>query len=645
MLVVSTKNGACLVVRESEIGTVALADAETRLGWCFAATELVAESAKPIRVADLERIPCAVLDLIGPQRGEALGYLAYQVVDELSASARGRARDCVATFYHQISDTLRRILLLYEVLTTGSRRILVVEDEIADLIVHGVGSYKWLRVTVIGESRLPLTFRGALRRARRVGRAFLRSPLGVSADLVRKGARVILALLVAIDNRSASFDSPTVVPGVTLPARAGQDERPEIVVLTVDDEGKRSNFGPAQEILHQLRSRGIEAVVLTESPFVANELRKEGLTPTLLASDHNWPGAVPAEPLALPRSLPAGINVDARNLLDEILRRRQKYFSHRMLLLKGLMAGVERLRTIRAVLSVNETLAPAVVAGQWAKKSGRAWIGHFPILVGRRPDGYYFPADFHLAYGEQLRDHMVEARVRPETIEVVGSYTYDKHRGRDRGRDRGAVERAFPKLGERKLVTALTEVLPAPETELVPILTALTSLPDVHVVLKVHPDDPLEQFEALARKLGIRYQIDIVKSCDLSQLLGASDLLICAMSNVAIEAAVTGTPTLMCDFSGRTTVINLVQEGLCVGCTEPAKLAETVQTLLTDPVTRKQALDLMTAGIRRFNGPNDGRSAERIVDFVIAHAQWASATEPSKAPLRRAPVEMARRLA
>jgi len=547
----------------------------------------------------------------------------------------------VATFYHQLSDTLRSILLAHHVVVTASQRIFVVSGEVDEIIASSARTCRSLKITTLDEPRLSRLLRSA--------RSLVRSPLGVSKIVLRKGIHAVRLHLHSIKYkvvRWCGLRAAEVVRALVLFARSRhRANKPDILLLTLDDGGNRTNLGPAQEILRELHSRAIDTVVLTESLFVANELRKDGLTTALLTSDYAPPASYSAGSLALPKHLPAEVDLDLRALLNEVLRRRRMYLFGRMSLLDEVVAGIERLRTVRAVLSVDESMATAVAAGRLGRRSGKPWIGHFPILVGRRPDGYYFPADFHLAYGEQLRDHMVEAGVRPETIEVVGSYTYDKHRGRDRGRDRSAVERAFPKLGRRKLVTVLTEVLPAPETELVPILTALTSLPDVHVVLKVHPDDPLEQFEALSRKLGVRYQIDIVKSCDLSQLLGASDLLICAMSSVAIEAAVTGTPTLMCDFSGRTAVINLVREGLCVGCSEPAKLAETVHKLLSDPVTRRQAFDLMAGGIRRFNGPNDGRSAERIVDFVIARAQWASPTEPSKAPLQRAPVEMERRVA
>jgi hypothetical protein len=343
----------------------------------------------------------------------------------------------------------------------------------------------------------------------------------------------------------------------------------------------------------------------------------------------------------LPRRIIDEIGPDLRRLLNAILQRRHRYFFHRLCVIESLMVAVGRSRTICAVFSVNETSAAAVAAGRCAKRSGYIWVGHFPILVGRRPDGYYFPADFHLAYGGQLRDHMVASGVPAETIAIVGSYTYDQHRGRDRAADRMKVQQAFPRLGQSKLVTVLTEILPNPEIELVPVLAALTSFAGVHVVLKVHPDDPAEQFEALACKLGIRDQIDIVKSCDLSQLLAASDLLICTMSNVAIEAAVAGTPTLMCDFADRAQVINFVDEGLCIGCTDPGLVSEMVRGLLFEPAARQQAVDIMAAGLRRFNGPNDGRSTERIVDFVVANARWSGAAPQVQAGHRRAAVEVA----
>jgi hypothetical protein len=217
--------------------------------------------------------------------------------------------------------------------------------------------------------------------------------------------------------------------------------------------------------------------------------------------------------------------------------------------------------------------------------------------------------------------------VASSAVEVVGSFTYDKHYARDRKADRLAVEKSFPRASNVKLVTVATENLAECEIELIPVLNAVCAMAGVHVVLKLHPEDSLDYFERLAERLNVRDRIDIVKKYPLGELLCASDLLICVMSNIAIEAAVTGTPTLMCDFSGKTKVLDFAAEGLCIPCKSADELLEVLGKLLSDDSFMKSAHQRMRTGLRRFNGPNDGRSTQRIVDYVVERAGFARRLE------------------
>lgn len=395
-----------------------------------------------------------------------------------------------------------------------------------------------------------------------------------------------------------------------------------VVVITVSDSGSRVNLDPALQIAAALKKRGLAALLVTDSVWFSDKIETEGMP---VIHTGKYTEDVRGEKLRWPlRSLMRNDPVLA-SAIQFLFEMNWPYYMRRQRHLYRLYDQIAQNTRIQAVFSINETLPLAVAFGRKANASRIPWVGHFPILVGRRPDGYFFPAPYHLAYGDQIRDHMIGAGKRPGNIEVVGAYTYDKHHGRDRAADRRRVEEDFPRAKGKKLVTVGTEAFPDPETELGPVLSAVPYLEGVHVVLKLHPSDQMSDFEAMAERLGVRDRIDIVKQYPLGQLLGASDLLIVVVSNIAIEAAIIGTPTLICDFSGKADVVDFVAEGLSIGCEDPARVGEMVHAMLFDEATATRARELLQHGIRRFNGPNDGHSSERIADyFVRPSTGWLS---------------------
>jgi UDP-N-acetylglucosamine 2-epimerase len=416
-----------------------------------------------------------------------------------------------------------------------------------------------------------------------------------------------------------------IVPSLKVLERVptGALDTEPLILVTVTDSGSRVNLEPTLSILEEFRHRGVATVVFTGSGIVADEVSGRRLGGLVMADNYHWIGFSGGRP---PPVGAKNLLPDLRILIKGSLNQYWSYLSHRAWLYAGLLNQIGEAFAVKAVLSINETWPSAVAAGLWARRSNVPWIGHFPILLGCRPDCHFFPADEHLAYGEQLRDHMISAGVEARSITVVGSQTYDRHRSRNRVAARAVVEQKFLRARNKKLVLVATEAFPDPEIEFGPIMMALSSIPEVHVILKLHPDDSVERFEALAIKFGVSEEIDIVKAYLLSELLAAADLLICVVSNIVIEAAIVGTPTLVCDFIGRAKVLSFVEEGLCLGCTDPALVRETVMRLLFDHNTAKQALELMERGLHRFNGPNDGRSSERIVDIVLDRAKTVQIT-------------------
>ena len=385
------------------------------------------------------------------------------------------------------------------------------------------------------------------------------------------------------------------------------------------------NMAPAIAILREFSRRGIAAVAVTSRRENAAMLRDEAGVP-VFTSEPSLKD-IPAS-ISLARKLrngfddqTAGLAAHAveQGLLRAIAWHTASFVIHSI----GANRAMERLTSrylIASLLTVYEGTPLAATTGRWAVGHGMPWVGAFPILVGDRPDGHHFPAQHHLVYGEQLRDLAVRDGQPAEHVHVVGSPNYDRFLGRNQTQDRALIANSFPQGLGRKLVVVATEAFSDPFVELGPVLNSVNAIEGAFVVLKVHPSDDEEMFARFAATLPFTYRIAVTKEFDLGALLHCADLLVCIVSNVIVSAAVLGTPTLVCDFSGKSKVIDFVREGLAEGCYDPALIRQTVEGLLFDQKTREACIARLARGVRRFNGPNDGQSAQRIVDFLVAVA-------------------------
>jgi hypothetical protein len=269
------------------------------------------------------------------------------------------------------------------------------------------------------------------------------------------------------------------------------------------------------------------------------------------------------------------------------------------------------------VFSMNEAVFLPMVTGRWARARGLSWIAYLNVLISDHPESKFFPADQHLIYGEQGAELLLQAGAAPETVHAVGSEMFDKGYGRNLEADRLAMESLIPAIRGRKLVVVGSEDRPEQKEEIQAILEELTPMQDLHVVLKLHPDDPEQPFRQLASQLEHRDNVTVIPRCDLHALLNVADLLICVRSNIIIEAAIMGTATLVCDFNPELARINMVDEGIALGCWRREDVAAKTRQCLFDEATIRAHRQLTQRGLARFNGPNDGKSCRRVVDFVL----------------------------
>jgi hypothetical protein len=273
----------------------------------------------------------------------------------------------------------------------------------------------------------------------------------------------------------------------------------------------------------------------------------------------------------------------------------------------------------KTLLTIYEALPLSIAIGRSAKKFGMTWLGFFPILLGDRPDSYYFPADKHLLYGDQLRELMSDFGVNSESMTVTGTPTYDLFVNCDRDVMSDPVLLSIQANAvNKKIIVVLTEAFSDGLVEIGPILNVLCKLESILVVLKLHPSDNRDYYLDYIIKNSLDKKITLIQHCKLSELFSLTFLIIGVISNVIISASISKVPTLICDFSGKTKVLNFHAEGICPGCFEVSGLEETITKLTS--MAQNELKEYFVKNywkLERFNGPNDGKSAQRVSKILM----------------------------
>ena len=274
---------------------------------------------------------------------------------------------------------------------------------------------------------------------------------------------------------------------------------------------------------------------------------------------------------------------------------------------------------LKSVLTIYEAIPLSIAVGLSAKRLGMTWLGFFPILLGDRPDTYYFPADKHLLYGGQLEDLMTDFGVNSESMTVTGTPTYDCFNKCDLDvMSNPALLSIQANAVNKKIIVVLTEAFPDGLTEIGPILSILCKLESILVVLKLHPSDDRNYYLDYITKNSLDKKITLIERCKLSELFSITFLMIGVISNVIVSASISKVPTLICDFSGKTSVLNFHAEGICPGCFEVSGLEEAIIKLTS--MTQYELKEYFVKNywkLERFNGPNDGKSAQRISKILF----------------------------
>jgi len=238
--------------------------------------------------------------------------------------------------------------------------------------------------------------------------------------------------------------------------------------------------------------------------------------------------------------------------------------------------------------------------------------------------GFPYPT-LTLLFDRFAARHLIEAgRFPPHALAVTGSPRLD------------AIAAEAASLAPEALAKARREAGAAPQDALIlvvskysqirsqlpALLDAVRACRGAHAVIKTHPAETPEPYQAIAD--GMPNVRVLPASAPLGPLLKGSRVVVTVNSTIAIDAMVLGIPALAVGLPNNLTPF--VDAGAMAGSGSDDEIAPALRRLLYDEGFRQQLESVAGAVTMRYGIVADGRSAERSASAILEAAGAAPAT-------------------
>ncbi|GEM_PF-3469304 len=224
-------------------------------------------------------------------------------------------------------------------------------------------------------------------------------------------------------------------------------------------------------------------------------------------------------------------------------------------------------------------------------------------------------ADKIAVMGERMKRLYVASGVEPERIVPTGIAHFDLIFKRNRELD-GKILRESGIDPTNTMVVFATDPPTSVSVERMhSVINAILTMRDVHLVVKVHPGERIEPYQAAVEQYHDP-RIHVVRDIDLYALINRCALWVTTYSTTALEAMMIDKPVVSINLSGRPFPVPYVEEGAAFGVYKLADIESAISKSLYDGETR----DRFKAGrgkfVRAWAGEPDGKASLRIVNLM-----------------------------
>lgn len=224
---------------------------------------------------------------------------------------------------------------------------------------------------------------------------------------------------------------------------------------------------------------------------------------------------------------------------------------------------------------------------------------------------------------ESSREAMMRLGFPYESLYVTGQPRLDTIFRKERDRGAFLVAMGIP---ERKHVILLTTQplllfwsRKDHETFVSVILRAVSCLPDAELIIKLHPEENLEDYLRIIREAGHADTI-ICTDTDIYDLIHAASVLLTTHSTTALEAMILDRPVICVDFTGRCPTGFYTDPGAAIPVHSPSELLPALDGALHDEHLRGKLIHTGGRFAREQLHKPDGRTSRRVADVILTLA-------------------------
>jgi hypothetical protein len=221
-------------------------------------------------------------------------------------------------------------------------------------------------------------------------------------------------------------------------------------------------------------------------------------------------------------------------------------------------------------------------------------------------------------------DWFVEGGTAPALLERLGNPRLDPMLAEELETARAGEARRLSLDGRPAILVALSPSDAGRNLALVDLaLSAAERDPSASVVIKLHPGDG--RWQDVRRRVdeapsGSRSRIRVQRSEPIGPLLRWADLTLLHRSTVAVESLALGTPVAV-GAVGAASPGDALPDDLDLPEISTADDLIATARSVVDPNGREAFIEQRRAAVERVAGPIDGRSAQRIADFLLGGVQ------------------------
>jgi hypothetical protein len=246
---------------------------------------------------------------------------------------------------------------------------------------------------------------------------------------------------------------------------------------------------------------------------------------------------------------------------------------------------------------------------------------HLPEHISGKNAKLNFPLpDRMCVWSKKVREYLLKFGNFPETVPVVtGDPKLDYLPSVIKNFSYQKITEKMKIPKNKKVILFATENLPNMiEKELVTntVINAIKNLPDIHLIIKIHPNENDVSFYRKKIDMLKLSNFSIVKDVNLYETLYISDVVVITYSTVGYEAMLMGKPVISLNLLGLHDDASLIKKKLAYVVKKKEDFLTTIQNCL-DPKLIEEHVKEAELFAEQELGKADGKAADRIVKSIF----------------------------